>query len=478
MRIFLSYSSNDRDVADRIHLSLVAQQHDVFFDREDLAPGLEYDGRIAREIQRTDLFIFLISPESLRPGRYTLNELGMVQRRWAHPSRHVLPVMVRPTPMDQIPPYLKAVTIMQPTGDIPAEVGDHVRRIKPPRPKGLLWAIGGIAGAILGIALWVSSGMSTHVRSASDLLQNARSLQSAGAYASAFDKILAARAEITQSPFSTFFQRRFVQDIAAQQLTIATTWLDDMHVKEGERFSELVGRLLPTLDEAMTASTGEQKATLLAYRGWADFLRSRDSAQRLEPDAFYRQALEIDPTNVRAHTMWAHWITWTRGNFDDAKKHFASALSSGQQRTYVRDRQLSAMANLHNDEGDGETIRIVSDMLRQKESIPDAAKWRIRSIVTSSCGVLSRHDTSRLAKILPESTLITLLRSLFPPDSDPGQAYWVRPCIARLQEHAGLTDEALVTYRAILSAYKPKEQHWTFANDAINRLSKTSSKQK
>ena len=151
MRIFLSYSSNDRDVADRIHLSLVAQQHDVFFDREDLAPGLEYDGRIAREIQRTDLFIFLISPESLRPGRYTLNELGMVQRRWAHPSRHVLPVMVRPTPMDQIPPYLKAVTIMQPTGDIPAEVGDHVRRIKPPRPKGLLWAIGGVTGAILGI---------------------------------------------------------------------------------------------------------------------------------------------------------------------------------------------------------------------------------------------------------------------------------------------------------------------------------------
>jgi hypothetical protein len=114
MRIFLSYSSNDRELSNRIHLSLVAQQHDVFFDREDLTPGLEYDNRIAQEIQRTDLYIFLISPDSVSHGRYTLNELGMIQRRWAHPSGpgRVLPVMARPTAMSEIPAYLKAVTIL------------------------------------------------------------------------------------------------------------------------------------------------------------------------------------------------------------------------------------------------------------------------------------------------------------------------------------------------------------------------------
>ncbi|HEX6727212.1 MAG TPA: hypothetical protein VF078_07650, partial [Nitrospira sp.] len=179
-----------------------------------------------------------------------------------------------------------------------------------------------------------------------------------------------------------------------------------------------------------------------------------------------------------AHTMWGHWITWTRGDLDEAKKHFESALANGQQRVYVRDRQLSAMANLHNDEGDRETIRIVGDMLIQKEPIPDAAKWRIRSIFTSSCGFLSRNDTSKLAEVLPESALIALLRSLFPLDSDREQAHWVQPCIARLQEHAGLNDKALESYRAIQSAYKPNEPYWNFANDAIKRLSKTSSKQK
>lgn len=478
MHIFLSYSSNDRTLADRIHLSLIAQHHDVFFDREDLAPGLEYDNRIAQDIQRTNLFIFLISPESVSNGRYTLNELSMAQRRWPHPSQHVLPVMVRPTPMDQIPPYLKAVTIMQPTGDIPAEIADHVRRMKPPRPQWLVWAIGGMAGIGLGAVLWGTSGMSTQVREASELLQHAQSLREAGEYASAFDKILAARAHITGSSFSTLFQPQLVHDISAQQLTIATTWLDDMHVKEGERFSDFAGRLVPLLDEAITTSPGERKATLLAYRGWADFLRSRDSDQHLEPSTFYRRALEIDPANVYAHTMWGHWIAWTRGNVDDAKKHFEAALASGQHRPYVRDRQLSAMANLHNDEGDRETLRIVQDMLAQKEPIPDAATSRIRSIFMSSCGFLSRDETSRLVTALPESTLITLLHHLFPSDSDRGQTYWVQPCLARLQEHAGMKVEALATYQAIRSTHKPNDQYWIFANDAIKRLSKPSSTQK
>lgn len=478
MRIFLSYSSNDRDVAHRIHLSLVGQQHDVFFDREDLSPGLEYDNRIAQELQRAHLFIFLISPDSVSHGRYTLTELGMAQRKWSHPAGRVLPVLVRATPMDHVPSYLKAVTIMQPAGNIPSEVADHVRRMKPSRPTWLPWVIGGIVGVGLSVALWGTSGMSTPVREASALLQNARSLQDAGEYASALENILAARTYVTQSPITRLFQPQLAQDITSQQLTLATTWLDDMHVKDGERFSEFAGRLLPTLDEAITTSTSAQKATVLAYRGWADFLRSRDSGQRFEPDTFYRQALDIDPANVHAHTMWGHWITWTRGDLGEAKQHFESALASGQQRAYVRNLQLAALANLHNDEGDAETIRIVSDMFVQKERIPDVAKSRIRSIFTSSCGVLSRNDTSKLAKVLPESALIALLRSLFPLDSDREQAHWVQPCLARLQEHAGLNDKALETYRAIQSAYKPKEQYWTFANDAIKRLSKTSLKQK
>lgn len=479
MHIFLSYSSNDRDVAYRIHLSLIAQQHDVFFDREDLTPGLEFDNRIAQEIERAGLFIFLISPESVSTGRYTLTELGMAQRKWPHPATHVLPVMVRVTPLERVPPYLKAVTILQPAGDIPPEVADHVRRMKASRPQWIRWAIGGVAGIGLSVAFWGVSGMSSSVREASDLLEQSQSLQRAGEYAAALEKILAARDHVAQHQILRLFQPQLSHDIMTQRRTIATAWLDNMRLTEGERFSDLARKLLPTLDEAIATSTGELKATALAYRGWADFLRSRDSGQRFKPDTFYQQAVEVDPANVHAHAMWGHWIAWNRGNLTDAKKHFDLALASGRQRSYVRNLQLAAMENLGGYEADAETIRIISDMLAQKEQLPEGAISRIRSIFTPSCGYPSGKGTSKLVNILPENALIVLLSNLFPSDSTNRRASWVQLCIARLQEHAGLNDEALESYRVYQSfSYRPNDEYWTLAADAIKRLSSSVSKAK
>ncbi|MGZ5227201.1 MAG: toll/interleukin-1 receptor domain-containing protein, partial [Burkholderiales bacterium] len=75
MKIFLSYSSKDRTLAEPVYLALRAEQHAVFFDRTDLPPGEEYDARIREAIEDSDLLIFLISPDSLRAGAYTLTEL-------------------------------------------------------------------------------------------------------------------------------------------------------------------------------------------------------------------------------------------------------------------------------------------------------------------------------------------------------------------------------------------------------------------
>jgi TIR domain len=70
MRLFLSYSSKDRALAEPIYLALRAQGHRVFFDRSDLPPGEEYDIRIRRAIERSRLFVFLASPDSLKTGSY------------------------------------------------------------------------------------------------------------------------------------------------------------------------------------------------------------------------------------------------------------------------------------------------------------------------------------------------------------------------------------------------------------------------
>lgn len=122
MKIFLSYASEQQAAAESIQLGLVESGHEVFFDRESLAAGAHYLTRIAAEVQACDLLLFLVSPESVATGRYTLSELDLARRKWPHPSGHLLPVLVAPTPMASIPPYLLAVTLLKPRGNLVADI--------------------------------------------------------------------------------------------------------------------------------------------------------------------------------------------------------------------------------------------------------------------------------------------------------------------------------------------------------------------
>ena len=155
MRIFLSYPSEDRAVAEAINLALSAQGHDVFFDRKDLPPGDEFNIRIRRAIEKADLFVFLVSAQALDPGSYTLNELEIAQKTWNRPAGHLLPVMLRPVSLDQLPAFLKSVTLLQESGDVPAAVADAVYRIARSRRRALL--IKGACGLLLaGLAATAS----------------------------------------------------------------------------------------------------------------------------------------------------------------------------------------------------------------------------------------------------------------------------------------------------------------------------------
>lgn len=134
MKVFLSYPSAERSVAERVNLALLARGYDVFFDRDDLSAGKEYDATIARSITASDLFIFLITPASVSPGRYTLTELGFAQQKWPHPTGRVLPVMLRETPIDAVPSYLRAVSFLIPRGDPVAEIAQQTDRLAAALP--------------------------------------------------------------------------------------------------------------------------------------------------------------------------------------------------------------------------------------------------------------------------------------------------------------------------------------------------------
>jgi formylglycine-generating enzyme required for sulfatase activity len=159
MRVFLSYAAEDRGLVEPVFLALRAQGHRVFFDRDELPAGEEYDGRIRRAIEASDLLVFMLSPQSLDGGSYTLTELGIAQKTWDHPAGRVLPVVLRPVSLDRVPAYLRAVTFLEPQGNVAAAVADAVHRIARSRRREQLkraaMVAAGVSVAIaLGYIFW------------------------------------------------------------------------------------------------------------------------------------------------------------------------------------------------------------------------------------------------------------------------------------------------------------------------------------
>jgi hypothetical protein len=134
MRIFLSHASEQRADAERLAIALRAREHTVFLDADDLPAGGDYLTRIEQAIAGCELFCFLISPQSVAPNRYTLSELSIARRRWPNPTGHVLPIMLAKVPIGDVPPYLRAVSIFQPAGDLVADVLPCVEALRPKSP--------------------------------------------------------------------------------------------------------------------------------------------------------------------------------------------------------------------------------------------------------------------------------------------------------------------------------------------------------
>jgi hypothetical protein len=159
MRVFLSHASEQRADAERLAIALRARGHTVFLDSDDLPAGGDYQSRIEQAIISCDLFCFLISPHSVAPKRFTLSELSMARRRWPNPAGHVLPIMVDKIPMEDVPAYLRAVTVFQPEGDMVAEALPCVEALGPKMswPAWAPWAAGAAAIVLAGsIAAYIA----------------------------------------------------------------------------------------------------------------------------------------------------------------------------------------------------------------------------------------------------------------------------------------------------------------------------------
>lgn len=307
MKVFLSYPSSSRSLADRLRLALEAEGHDVFFDRSDLRSGEYFHQTLREAIDQADVLVFLITPASVKRGSYCLTELSQAEQRWRRPGGRVLPVLVEPTPMADIPPYLQAVTLLQPQGEPVAETVAAVARLGKGDGRRWLWPAAAIGVALLGLGTWQWQA----VRQASEVRQQAFevdarvSLEAAG-YASLCQQGSHATAwsglsRLAETPGSAEVLRLTRQNCAMD-------WLRNARVISGQQtFTQLVAPLKAVLAEGLAkAEHAERLADLRAHLGWAEFLERREGGGVANPIASYQQALKDDPQNVYALAMWGH----------------------------------------------------------------------------------------------------------------------------------------------------------------------------
>jgi TIR domain len=473
--IFLSYSSPQSEAAARIELSLEGEGHSVFRDRSDLPPGESFDARIRAAIEESDLLIFLISRESVSKGRYTLTELKFAEQRWKNPSGHVLPVLTEPVPMEAIPEYLRAVTMLQPRGDLVAEVAAEVARMTAPRGRRFLrpQGLGLIAVAVLLLAAGLWQGLSWHfarreqTRRVTVLVKQTELQANSGNYASAWN-VLEQASALHPAP----------SEVIDAQERLAMDWLDNARGSQlSGNLKDIADKVSPVLSRGAVAAKGQRAADLLAHMGWADFLRSREGAGGLDPTQNYRRAIEIDPSNVFAHTMWGFDILTRSDSVAEANKHFIIALQSKRKRDYVRHMQVSALLWAHDPEREDEALRVANEIRRAGETMPGGIlersdAWRLWNIYYSR--LVNGSDRAQFLSALSPADHLATFRWLYPADQFPkDKQHLYLYILAQLQELNGDRTSALASFHQLQSQLgNERGPVADGANAAIKRLSK------
>ena len=155
--VFLCHASEDKPRVEPIQLALANAGCEVFYDEQSLPAGGDYQARIHTAIDNCDLFVFIATPASIAPGKFTLTELKFARDRWPSPVNRVLPVVIGALKPPELPNYLQAATVLTVSGNAAAEVRAAVESMlrhlkgKPPR-RWVVWlsVASGILAALLG----------------------------------------------------------------------------------------------------------------------------------------------------------------------------------------------------------------------------------------------------------------------------------------------------------------------------------------
>jgi hypothetical protein len=220
-------------------------------------------------------------------------------------------------------------------------------------------------------------------RQIAELTQIAQRQQAAGDYAAAWESVGSALKLADSGGTLAKMIGHLDAETAALRAAredIAMAWLDDVHKPADQKFSDIVDKLQPALEQGAVNATPQRQADLLAHVGWGYFLRGRDGVSAPDPQAQYEQAIKLDGGNPYAHAYLGHWMLWSGADVSAAEQHFVTALKAGRAKKLVRKLQLAAYRNRQS-EGDVPFVVTVGEMLRNGEEVPpdsqSLAMWHI-----------------------------------------------------------------------------------------------------
>jgi tetratricopeptide (TPR) repeat protein len=367
--LFISYRRDDSAAyAGRIcdHMNALIGKHRVFMDVEDIEPGQNFSQAIEGTLKQCSCVLVVIGPKwqeilmeraQQTSEDYVLHEVGVALQS----KKTVVPVFVggaKPTSLTKLPPSLADLPFHQAVELHDDSFNDDCTRLaaklnltrsrvnKPLIASAALTvlAILGFVAAQAGIGPWHAA----HERK----LQVARLLSTA-------------QTHLHEAEYEAAFQS-YEQTLALDpnnptaldgQVDAAMLWLDHFHVltPEGQKPEDIAGPILAKLNTVLTAglarTNGKDKraADILAHLGWMHYMNEKIAFKEFgNAERYFKQALDIDPSNVYANAFWGNWLLQTHGDSAQALQHFDKALATGQQRELVRSMQLGGL--LENDD--------------------------------------------------------------------------------------------------------------------------------
>jgi tetratricopeptide (TPR) repeat protein len=321
--------------------------------------------------------------------------------------------------------------------------------------------LAGMVAVLLGILLALSQAAKVFAdiqdreRHVGELLATADRERRAGNFAAAWDALSDAGGVVRDAGLPWRLTGRADTQNASVRTAredLAMAWLQTWRPPAGGGSHSIDAGVAAALTEGVTAATGRRKADLLAHLGWETFRESRIDSNLPrpgDPQQFFKQAIEADPSNPYAHGYWGYVLASAK-QLPEARSRFEAALASGRVREYVRGLQLAALRLNDSRASDVAYVDAVAGMVRNREPVDEAARGHVYSLYRLRLD--SDAAFEQLGAAVPATEQIALIRALFldAPDRRPD----ARPYawLARLQEVTGDREGALDSWRAALAA--------------------------